>query len=162
MPRLFRTRPGAAEAESAGAGGLDVGALAPMVDMMTLLLVFLLRTWSQDTAPATTGLELVGTRTGTAHRAGGTEVMITQEAVWLDGVRVTTIQTPAGGPDGQPRSDDLIRPLYDRLLPIRDKGVIAIYADRRLPCGALRRVLQTARAAGFAELSIVGASEAGL
>lgn len=159
MPRLFRA--GSGDPKAGDPGGLDVGALAPMVDMMTLLLVFLLRTWSQDAAPAAeAGFELVGTRAGAPRRAGGTEVMITQEAVWLDGVRVTAIRSPDGGPDAP--ADDLIRPLYDRLLPIRDKGVIAVYADRRLPCGALRRVLQTARAAGFEELSIVAASEAGL
>ena len=31
--------------------GLDVGALAPLVDMMTLMLVFLLRSYSTESAP---------------------------------------------------------------------------------------------------------------
>ena len=140
--RLFRAAP---DPEA----GLTVGALAPMVDMMTLLLVFLLRTWTQDAPPATpSGFQLAGTSAGA--RQGGATLVVGLTEIRLDGSMVAALQ--GDSPD--------LRPLYDRLLATRDKGRLEIVADQRLPWSTLERILQIARSAGFVELSLIGASGA--
>lgn len=148
MRRLFRSEPPAGV-------GLDVGALAPMVDMMTLLLVFLLRTYSTEPAPRPPEGEfaLAGT-TSVDPRSPAVEILVSAEAVWIDGRRV--IATPYLPEDG------LVREVYDPLLLIRDRRRVEVFADRAVPYGALRKVLASARAAGFEEVALVAVTEAGM
>lgn len=147
--RLFR--PG----EAPTASGLDVGALAPMVDMMTLLLVFLLRSYSTEPAPAppTGPFALAGT-TSEDPRTNATEILVSPEAIWVDGRRV--IGTP------YLPEELLVRELYDPLLTVRDKKRVEVYADQGVPYAVLKRVFYTARTAGFDELVLVGANRASL
>jgi biopolymer transport protein ExbD len=135
--------------------GLDVGALAPMVDMMTLLLVFLLRSYATEAAPAPPDgpWSLAGTHSE-APRQGGVVILVSPEAIWVDGQRVAAIAYLP--------PDLLIRGVYDRLLGVRNKGRVEIYADATVPYGVVKKVLHSARAAGFSELSLVGASGASL
>lgn len=135
--------------------GLDVGALAPMVDMMTLLLVFLLRSYSNEAAPLPGDgpFELAGTQSESS-RKGGVEILVSPEAIWVEGKRVVAIQYLG--------NDLLIREVYDRLLMVRGKTNVEIHADKRVPYGVLKRVLHSARAAGFKDLSLVGVSSGSL
>lgn len=145
----------ARHAPPSGSGGLDVGALAPMVDMMTLLLVFLLRSYSTEAAPLppSGAFELAGTSSEDA-RAGGVEILVSGEAIWIDGERVVaTAYLP---------EDAIVRPIYDRLLAVRGKGRVEVHADRSVPWRVLERVLHTASAAGFTQLSLVAANESSL
>lgn len=147
--RLFR------HAEASVGAGLDVGALAPMVDMMTLMLVFLLRTWSTETAPAPPEgpFALAETRSE-ASRRPAVEVLIARDAIYVEGRRVV-----ATGFLGE---EALIREVYDPLMMMRVKTRLEVHADATVPYGVLRRVLHTARSAGFAELSVVAVSAGGL
>jgi biopolymer transport protein ExbD len=147
--RLFRA------AEPIDAGGLDVGALAPMVDMMTLLLVFLLRSYATEPAPHPPSgpFELAGT-VSEEGRKTAVEILVSEEAVWIDGRRV--VGTPY-----LPESL-LVREIYDPLLLMRGKSRVEVHADRRVPYAVLKRVFYTARAAGFVELVLVGASRSSL
>ncbi len=137
---------------SAGAGtvGLDVGALAPMVDMMTLLLVFLLRTYSTDLAPAPPSgpFELAGTASEDA-RKGGIEILVSAEAIYVNGQRLAAWQYV--GDEGR------IEPLYDMLLQARPKARAEVHADATVPWRRLSRVLATAQAAGVQQIGLVGA-----
>jgi biopolymer transport protein ExbD len=135
--------------------GLDVGALAPMVDMMTLLLVFLLRSYSNEAAPTPPSgpFELAGTQ-AEGSRQGGTQVMLSVEAVFLDGERVLAVDYLG--------SEPMIRPLYDRLLGVRDKSRLEVISDKHVPYGTLKKVFQTARSAGFSKITLVGASSGSL
>lgn len=146
--RLFRSRGDALP-------GLDVGALAPMVDMMTLLLVFLLRSYSTEAAPAPPQgpFELAGTVSEESRRPA-IEVLVSEEAVYIDGHRVIAVQYL---PD-----DLLVHEIYDPLLLMRGKQRLEVHADRHVAWGVLKRVLHTARAAGFEEISLVGANKASL
>lgn len=147
--RLFPRR------EVATSAGLDVGALAPMVDMMTLMLVFLLRTWSTETAPAPPeGPFTLGETSAAGERKAAVELIVSTEAIYVEGHRVV-----ATGFLGE---EALIREVYDPLVAMRQKGRLEIHADAAVSYGVLRRVLTTARAAGFDELSLVGASKAGM
>lgn len=149
MRRLFRPRP------EEKLPGLDVGALAPLVDMMTLLLVFLLRSYSTEAAPAPPEghFELPGTTSEDA-RSAAVEILISREAIYVEGNRVIAV---AYLPD-----ELLVRELYDPLLLVRGKRRVEVHADKDIPWGVLKRVLHTARSAGFEELSLVAANTASL
>ena len=116
--RLFRSRGDALP-------GLDVGALAPMVDMMTLLLVFLLRSYSTEAAPAPPQgpFELAGTVSEESRRPA-IEVLVSEEAVYIDGHRVIAVQYL---PD-----DLLVHEIYDPLLLMRGKQRLEVHADRHV------------------------------
>lgn len=146
---LFRRR-----AEPAGVG-LDVGALAPMVDMMVLLLVFLLRTYSTDLAPAPEEgpFELAGT-TADGDRRGGVELLVSREGVHVNGHRVAAWEYIEG--------EGVIEPLYATLLQVRPKVRAEVHADASVPWKRLQRVLQTAEAAGVEEIALVGVWRGGM
>ncbi len=135
--------------------GLDVGALAPMVDMMTLLMVFLLRTWSTEVAPAPPEgrFELAST-TAEGSRRPAVELMIASDAIYVEGRRV--VSTAAVHQDG------LIREVYDPLMMMRSRGRVEVHAHAEVPYAVLRRVLHTARSAGYTELSLVAVNSGGL
>ena len=146
--RLFRS----AEAPR---DGLDVGALAPMVDMMTLLLVFLLRTWSTEPAPTPpTGTFALAPTASPDSRGPATTLLVSPEAIWVDGHRV--IATPNVG------ADVVIREVYDPLLARKGVNRVEIHADAGVPWAVLKRVIATSQAAGAEEVALVGASVEGM
>lgn len=135
--------------------GLDVGALAPLVDMMTLLLVFLLRSYSTEPAPTPPSgpFELPGT-VSEDPRGPAVEILVSPEAIWVDGRRaLATRYVP---------TDTVVRELYDPLLAIRGRSRLEVHADRRIPWSVLSRVLHTARAAGYTDVALVAANTSSL
>lgn len=147
--RLFRAAP------TPAAGGLDVGALAPMVDMMTLLLVFLLRTYSNEVAPhpPTGDFELAGT-VSEAARSAAVEILVSEEAVWVEGRRVAGTRFLG--------EELLVREVYDPLLLLRGRTRVEVHAHRTVPYGVLKRILYSARAAGYDEVALVAVNRASL
>lgn len=149
MRRLFRRE------EPSLAAGLDVGALAPMVDMMTLLLVFLLRSYATEPAPAPPrGDFALASTVSEASRVRAVEVLVSADAIWIDGRALVDVAD----------LDDqlLVRPLYDALLKLKGGGRVEVFADHRVPYATLKRVLFTARAAEYDEISLVAANRASL
>ena len=141
--------------EATGGAGLDIGALAPMVDMMTVFLVLLLRTYTTDPAPtAPEGRFHLASTMSEAPSRAGVEVLVSSEAIYVSGSRVIAT---AYLPD-----DLLVREIYDRLLALKSQGRVEIYADADLPYSVVKKVLYTARAAGFEDISLLGAADAGL
>lgn len=136
--------------EPGGTPGLDVGALAPMVDMMTLLLVFLLRTYSTELAPAPpSGTFTLAPTSSEDSREGGIEIIVSNEAIHVDGLRIAAWEYVDG--------EGVIDPLYERLLQSRPKRRAEVHADASVPWKRLSRVLGTAQAAGVEQLALVGA-----
>lgn len=135
--------------------GLDVGALAPLVDMMTLMLVFLLRSYSTEAAPAPPDgpFQLAGT-VSEEPRKTAVEILVSPEAVYIEGRRAIAV---AYLPE-----DLLVREVYEPLLAARGKTRVEVHADRTIPWGVLKRILHTARQAGFEEISLVGANTSSL
>ena len=138
-----------------GGPGLDIGALAPMVDMMTVILVLLLRSYATDPAPMPPEgrLELADTLSEDPRRQA-TEILVSDEAVYVNGHRViATAYLP---------EQLLIRELYDPLLLMRDKKRIEIHAHRAVTWRTLERVLHTAQSAGYEEIALVGIAGGGM
>ncbi len=132
-----------------------MGALAPMVDMMTLLLVFLLRSYATEPVPHPPdgAFVLPGTTSEDPTRPA-IEVLVSNEAVWIDGRRVVATRYLP--------QDAVIREIYDPLLAIRGRARVELHADRAVPWSVLARVLQTARAAGYEDIALVAANRASL
>lgn len=149
MRRLSRSRVGSLSP------GLDIGALAPMVDMMTVLLVLLLRSYATDPAPMPPEgrLELADTLTEDPRRPA-VEILVSDEAIYVNGHRVIAV---AYLPDQL-----LVRELYDPLLVMRGRDRVEVHAHRLVTWRTLERVLHTAQAAGYSEIALVGIAGGGM
>ncbi|MCB9746668.1 MAG: biopolymer transporter ExbD [Alphaproteobacteria bacterium] len=133
-----------------------VAALAPFVDLMTILLVFLLRSYSTDppilpddpsfALPSSVEEEAVD------H---ATRLIITDEAMFLGKARV------AGCRYYVEQDDTLVVELHERLIGAPPPR-LQIVADEDTPYVLLRKVLFTAQQAGVQDLTVVAASRASL
>jgi biopolymer transport protein ExbD len=133
----------------AGGAALGAAALAPLVDLLTLLLIALLRSHSQDPPVLLpeAALALPRTRAEAATRAGVVTVDIGPDGLWLDGFRLgpaSALHRGAG------RLDLLYAPLLQR-----SKGPLVLRADAAVPWSSLERALLTAREAGFVDVELV-------
>lgn len=146
-PRLFRPH---------AAPGLGMAALAPMVDVLTILLVFLLRSYSTDppVRPEDPRFRLPLSAAESPAELGRT-LEITQDALYLNGARLTSVVWYRARPDA------LIEELYAPLAA-DPGGRLRVVVDADTPYQILRQALATAREAGVRELSVVASSRAGL
>lgn len=136
--------------------GVSVAALAPMVDVLTILLVFLLRSYSTDppVRPEDPGFSLP-LSTSEAPAQPGRTVEITRDAILLNGARLTSTAWYTARPGV--RVEELYAPLA-----ADPGGRLRLVVDAQTPYGLIRQVLATARDAGVRDLSVVAASRAGL
>ncbi len=137
-------------------GGLGTGALASMVDLLTILLVVLLRTWSTEppldlaepdaTLPLSASEDPVGP---------GVIVDVGPSGLWVEGER-------AGSVAYLERSDDvLVDGLYEALQARGGRRVV-VRADADAPWSVLGKVMFTAQQAGYAEVELVATSRSSL
>ncbi len=130
--------------------------LPPFVDLLTILLVFLLKSWSSDppVRPDDAGFALP-TSTMEGELQPALAIDVTEEAVYLRGVRL------AGAAYYLERDDQLIEELYAPLQQLASKRVL-VRADEDVPYRLLRKIVFTAREAGVERVALVAESNAGL
>ena len=131
-------------------------ALAPMVDMLTILLVFLLKSWSTDppVRPDDKSFALpTSTSENPVHQA--LELDVTEEALYLAGIRM------AGARFYTEQDEALIRELYEPL-QLSAGQPLQVRMDEDAPYELLRKVLFTAQQAGIEEVTVVAASRSSL
>ena len=87
-------------------------------------------------------------------RKGGIEVLVSGEAIYVDGQRIASWDHVAG--------EGVIDPLYSRLLQARPKVRAEVHADGAVPWRSLSRVLATAQAAGVEQIALVGGYRGGM
>ncbi len=148
MSRLFRTR---------GAGGsTELAALTPMVDVLTILLVAILRTWNTQPpiAPPESGFALPMT-TGEVEPGPGVVVDIGVDGMYVNGYR-----TGASAYWSQ-SADVMIEEMYDVLQSVSGTRVV-IRAHADAPWSLLGKVLYTAQQAGYQDVELVALSRASL
>ncbi len=146
MRRLSR-RSGAAPR---GAG------LAAMVDLLTLLLLFLLQAWSTD-PPVRPGELDFRLPESTSQRpvSGPVYLDLSAEAIYLDDQRLTATGYYLS------HDDMLIPELYAPLLQ-RGGPRLLLRAHAELPYRLIRKVLFTAREAGVRDVQLVATSRSSL
>ncbi|HCH62885.1 MAG: hypothetical protein CL927_16750 [Deltaproteobacteria bacterium] len=149
--RLFQT-----DASSSNAG-LSTGALAPMVDLFTLLIVAVLRTWSAE-PPAETpegDLSLPISRSEAAA-ARGVTVDVGLDGLYVDGWRAGSASYWATAEGA------LVTDLYGPLQQRVGQKTVVIRAHAEAPWQLVGKVLLTAQQAGFDEVTVVAESAASL
>ncbi|MEL6349762.1 MAG: biopolymer transporter ExbD [Myxococcota bacterium] len=139
-------------------GQLSAAALAPMVDMMTILVVAILRTWSTDAPVEVPEADFrLPLSAQEAPAAPGIVVDIGAEGLYVDGWR-------AGAARYWTNSEDiLIVDLYEALQAVSSGGQpVVIRAHEDAPWALVGKVLFTAQQAGYEDIELVAVSRASL
>jgi biopolymer transport protein ExbD len=152
MRRRMFSRSGSSSASAK----LSTASLAPMVDMLTILVVAVLRTWSTDPPveipEANFSLPLSAQETPLNR---GVTVDVGVEGLYVEGWR-------AGAAAYWIESDDvLIREVYEALQTVGGNRV-TIRAHQDAPWELVGKVLFTAQQAGFENVELVAVSRASL
>ena len=139
------------------AAGLTTGALAPMVDLFTLLIVAVLRTWSAEPPVETPEgtLDLPRSREEAAPERG-VVVDVGRDGLYVDGWRAGSSAYWADA------EEVLVSDLYAPLQQRAGSGSVVIRAHAEAPWRLVGKVLLTAQQAGFEEVSVVAESHASL
>lgn len=139
-------------------GQISAAALAPMVDMMTILVVAILRTWSTD-APVDVPEADFRLPLSAQERpqAQGIVVDVGMEGLYVEGWR-------AGSAAFWVQSEDvLIQDLYEALQAIGARqATLTVRAHEDAPWALVGKVLFTAQQAGFENVELVAVSRASL
>ena len=84
-------------------------------------------------------------------------MIVGREALYVDGQRVIALRYLPGLDPATPTSAPVrIEELHAPLLAMRGRTRVEVHADATVPWSVLRTVLHTARAAGFADVALVG------
>ena len=127
-----------------------------MVDVFTLLLVFLLASFSTDSPVRPSDRAFALPRT-TSERAvpQASAVDLTKEAIYLDDLHLVSTDYY------REHSDALVQELYWPLLKM-EKGPLLIRSDSEMPYAMLQKLIFTAREAGWEEIALVAQSKKSL
>jgi len=137
-----------------------------MTDMFTLLLVFLLQTYSTSEVQIELepGMRLPASNTS-LNPNDGVKISVTMESILIERKEIGKIvNSQVDGKAIDPQDTSFILPLFSELDKImkaeKDKknvkeGRILLQADARLPYSTLRKIMYTASMAGFPQLKMV-------
>jgi biopolymer transport protein ExbD len=138
--------------------------LTSMTDMFTILLVFLLQTYSTsvEIVNPVSGLRLPSS-VSQKEPEDGIKLIVTKTGVSIEDTQIVQITNDEfAKADLDPNDPSFIKPLFDELekkakLIGEDKkleGKILMQAERSLPYDVLRKVLYTSSMAGFPQLKM--------
>ncbi len=145
----------------------------PMMDMMTILLVFMVMQFSSSTASAVTqSNELrIPYSTSTAELGDATPIQISRSAIIVDGVEILELRGGLVDPSHKQGGGTgfLITPLYREMGRIRDlkklieqqnprrafRGDVQIICDQHTPFRTLAEVIYTLGQTEFANLRFI-------
>lgn len=136
-------------------GRLSAAALAPLVDLLTLLLVFLLRGFSTDPPLDLHEAFELARSASEVEAPRQLAIDVTPSALYVDGRRVGATAYFQSG------QDPLIRDVYDALL-IGGSSRVDLRVDASVPYIVVRKLLHTVREAGVERVALVAESRAGL
>jgi biopolymer transport protein ExbD len=132
------------------------GPLAPLVDIITILLVVLLQTYSVDVPVRPDDPDFALPLSGSESPVGpAIEIDVTAEAIYVSGQRTANARYYLE------RDELLIEELYASLQGQGGRAV-NVRVDGRIPYALVRKVLFSAREAGVEQLTLVAQSRKGL
>jgi len=154
--------------------------ITSMMDMMTIILVFLLKSYStSDVSVAPSEDLVIPVSSSQKPPKLAVNLVVSRKEILVDGKSVLRLTTYADPDTGEPtvavptdeKRGQLIKKLYDHLLEKAEtakdlgarsgsaeldfKGQILLQCDKRLPFGVLREVMYTAGQAQFGEFRFV-------
>jgi len=140
--------------------------ITSMTDMFTIMLVFLLQTYTTSTVeviPAD-GVRLPASASS-SNPVEAVKLSISGDALKIDRTKIADVKDADFLPqDLEPQDKNFIKPLFQELDKIAKDpnskqfakdGKILLQADRDLPYSTLRKVMYTASMAGFPQLKLV-------
>ncbi len=142
---------------AADTNGVAKPQLTSLVDMLTILLVFLLKSFSVEGSLVTASEQLtLPESTSRVQPAVMVNVEITQSAINIDGETVTTVASLAD-------SDTmLVAPLYDGLRQIAERtgssgeeNRLTIQCDRSIDFRIVKKIMFTCAQASFSDFSLL-------
>ena len=136
--------------------GFSEAALAPMVDLFTLLVIAVLRASSPEPAIEMSDPTLnLPISTSEMARDSGAVIEVGKQGVYLNGQRTTSTQYWLN------QDELLIRELYQSLLHLsQSKAELRIHG--KLPWKIVDQCLTTAQQAGYSDISIIALSSSSL
>lgn len=132
--------------------------ITSMMDMMTIILIFLLRSFSTDEIAITPSAELrLPVSTATTRPTVHVLVAVSSAGIAVDGLRVADAQP--GAELGIPELIDALKDKARRAVPGEAdapvEGLLLVECDRATRFEVLRRVLYSAGEAGFPRYKLV-------
>jgi len=139
--------------------------LTPMIDMMTIILVFLIKSYSVSPAYLTPTQEIKLSTTTSENAAPDRAVLIIgKDGILIEGKTVVAFRN--GTPDAKYFSQDTIPSLYTALVELSKRatlqtssGTIILQADRGVSFDFLKPVLRTVGVAGYTDIKFAGVYE---
>jgi biopolymer transport protein ExbD len=135
---------------------LGVSALTPMVDMLTLTLLFLLKSWSEDPPVVVdeSGFALPFSA-GEGEAPIRLPIDVGEHTIFVNGRRVV------GTAFYVTNQDMHVPEVYDAILA-RGAGPVSLRVDADVSWTVVRKVLFTLQEAGVQDVSLIAESRAGL
>ncbi len=139
--------------------------LTPMIDMMTIILVFLIKSYSVSPSYLTPTQEIKLSTTTSENMAPDRAVLIIgKNGILIEGKNVVPFKN--GTPDKAYFSQDTIPALYNALVEVAKRstqesssGTIILQADKGISFDFLRPVLRTVGVAGYHDIKFAGVYE---
>ncbi len=144
--------------------------ITSMVDMFTIMLVFLLQSQSTSSTNITTDQKLkLPASTSTTEPIEALRVVVTEEAIFVESEKILDLQNKNINPkDLDPKDQNLASSLHQALLvhanrsrdiaskneTVQFDGHVIIQADEGLHYKLLRQVMYTCSAAGYADIKL--------
>lgn len=141
--------------------------ITSMTDMFTILLVFLLQSYSTSQVEILpeSGLRLPTSAT-TANPVEAVKISLSKEALKIDKDKIADVKNDEFlAQDLESTDANFIKPLFEKLDHMAKnstekekwvkEGKILLQADKDLPYATLRKVMYTASMAGFPQLKLV-------
>lgn len=144
-----------------GRGGAShsMSSLIPMIDMLTILVVYLLvHAADYEVVPNTKSIQIPQSMSETKPRETVT-VLITKESLFVNGAEIAGVADLRAGPELviEPLKKALVTEAGKRVL--KDKNdpsshEVTVLADKDLPYSLLKKVLSTCTAAEYGKVSL--------
>lgn len=157
--RLRQNRSKAGRRKRAGGASHSMSSLIPMIDMLTILVVYLLvHAADYEVLPNTKSIQIPQSMSETKPRETVT-VLITKESLFVNGTELARVA------DLRVRPEPIIEPLRKVLRSEADKRMlkdrndpssheVTVLADKDLPYSFLKKILSTCTAAEYGKVSL--------
>src|SRR5262245_52171000 len=157
--RLMRNRKPGGQRGSRRGGLHGMSALIPMIDMLTILVVYLLvHAADYEILPNTRSIQIPQSVSETKPRETLT-VLITQDALFVNGAEVASVAELRAHPQPviEPVKRVLVSEAGKRLLKDKDdpsSHEVTVLADKDLPYSFVKSILSTCTAAEYGKVSL--------
>ncbi|MGF1509515.1 MAG: ExbD/TolR family protein [Myxococcota bacterium] len=148
--------------------------ITPMLDMMTILLVFLLKSFASSASNVNVANLTLPHSTTKLNVEEAIQILITEDQILVDSQPVLALGPRAKIPNGDLRGSTLVGPLYDALSAkagylkriqefggAQFNGKVAIVADQQTTYETVEKVLYTAGQAEFGLFRLIVQKPAG-